>query len=112
MASAGAVVHWSHTAPGRDDLLPVLALATGALLVTRAAFPDDWAIEDGEEYLHVLAAHTDALLRVLAEFRSAGERFASVRIRAWQRAKDWFDASRCFERLLSDLELALEDGPR
>src|ERR1700687_1409057 len=83
---------------GRDPL-PLLALALGLLLVCDEEFPVDWGIEKEDEYL---VRSIPEWKRTLLGVVQAPHSFRAVRIRAWQKVREMFDASLVFRRLIHD----------
>ena len=99
LSTAGVVVYSSRDLLGRLDPLPLLALGHGLLLVADTCFPPDWYIEPEDEFLvrggDQLVPAVDAHLRMPEAYRS-------VRVRAWQKIREAFDASAAFKRLVHD----------
>jgi hypothetical protein len=99
---AGVLLYASHEPLGRADPLPMLALARGLLLISDTPFPADWYVEPEDEFLmrggEEMVRAVDALARMPGSFHA-------VRVRAWQKAREAFDASTAFQRLLHDASL-------
>jgi hypothetical protein len=102
VAEAGVLVYCSRDVLGRLDPLPLYALAAGVLLVTDAPFPQDWGIEWEDEYLH--KPH-ETLAGTVEEARKLPQNYRPVRMRAWQKVRELFDASSAYRRLVHDARL-------
>jgi hypothetical protein len=102
LGEAGVLLYSSRDALGRFDALPLLAMAQGLLLVSDSPFAPDWYIEPEDEFL---VRPGDELIRAVDEFVRIPEAHKAVRIRAWQKMREAFDASACFRRLLHDASL-------
>lgn len=90
----------TYDAVGRLDPLPLQALAHGLLVVSTSTFPPLWGIESEDEFLHRQEFEFGA---ALDEIRRVPETTRSVRMRAFQRVREMFDAQTVFERLIVDL---------
>lgn len=99
---AGVLLYASEGPAGRLDPLPLLALARGLLVVSTSPFPEDWYIEEDDEFLH---RRPEELLVTLDEVLRLPMSYRGVRVRAWQKAREAFDASATVRRLLHDLSL-------
>ena len=77
----------------------LLALALGQLLVRDRELPRHWGFESEDEYL---IRPSEDWIRMLAEVQRAPGRFRPVRIRAWQKVREMFDASAVMQRLVCD----------
>jgi hypothetical protein len=99
---AGVLLYASHEPLGRTDPLPMLALARGLLLISDTPFPTDWYVEPEDEFLvrggEEMVRAVDALARMPGSFHA-------VRVRAWQKVREAFDASAALQRLLHDASL-------
>lgn len=103
----GALFHYgSTTIPMCEDLAPLLAMSRGLLLVVREPFPVEWEIEAGDDYL---------VLPDPGEWPSAASRIslaprhiAPVRVRAWQKAGEAFDAGPFLGKVAVDALLRSE----
>ncbi|MBN1206544.1 MAG: hypothetical protein JXB05_16780 [Myxococcaceae bacterium] len=102
LAEAGVLLYSSRDVLGRFDALPMLAMAQGLLLISDSPFAPDWYIEPEDEFL---LRPGDELIRAVDEFVRTPEAHKAVRIRAWQKLREAFDASGCFRRLLHDASL-------
>jgi hypothetical protein len=102
LEGAGVLLYSSNEPLGRTDPLPMLALARGLLLITNTPFPSDWYVEPEDEYL--VRGGEDLVRAVEALARMPGS-FHAVRVRAWQKVREAFDASAAFQRLLHDASL-------
>ncbi|OJH40411.1 hypothetical protein BON30_15425 [Cystobacter ferrugineus] len=100
--SAGVLIYSSKDLLGRFDALPLRALARGLLLISDSTFLSDWYIEQEDEYL---TRHGDLMVQAVDEWVRMPELFKAVRIRAWQKMREAFDASACFQRMLHDAHL-------
>ncbi|MFB1481499.1 hypothetical protein [Corallococcus sp. RDP092CA] len=102
LEKAGTLVYASRDLMGRFDPLPLLAMAHGLLLVADTVFASDWNIEPEDEFLYrpdgQWARSLDEVFRLPVSFRA-------VRIRAWQKMREAYDASACFQRVLHDAHL-------
>lgn len=103
---ASGLLYASHEPLGRTDPLPMLALARGLLLISDTSFPADWYVESEDEFL--VRGGEDMVRAVDALTRMPGS-FHAVRVRAWQKMREAFDASAAFQRLLHDASL-LDDA--
>jgi hypothetical protein len=102
LEDAGVLLYSSHEPLGRADPLPMLALARGLLLIADTPFPADWYVEPEDEFL--VRGGEDMVRAVDALTRMPGS-FHAVRVRAWQKVREAFDASSAFQRLLHDASL-------
>jgi|GEM_PF-3280797 len=102
LEGAGVLLHGSHEPLGRSDPLPMLALSRGLLLIADTAFPADWYVEPEDEFL---VRHGEAMVRAVDELVRRPGSFHAVRVRAWQKVHEAFDASALFQRLLHDASL-------
>lgn len=102
LASAGVLLYSSRDMLGRFDVLPLLAMAQGLLLVSNSSFSPDWYIEPEDEFLPRMG---EDMIRAVDEFMRFPEAHKAVRIRAWQKMREAFDASACFKRMLHDASL-------
>ncbi len=108
MAEQDALLYWGADPLGALDVLPLLALARGALLVTHGRFPACFGIEPLDEYL---PCDDEAQMRdAVALALDHPVLVAPVRVRAWQRAQEAFLAPQVYARLLCDLAL-LQQAP-
>jgi hypothetical protein len=102
LEQAGTLLYASRDLMGRFDALPLLALAHGLLVMADTVFPPDWNIEPEDEFLYrpdgQWARSLDETVRMPMSFRA-------VRIRAWQKMREAYDASACFQRVLHDAHL-------
>lgn len=102
LEQAGTLVYASRDLMGRFDPLPLLAMAHGLLVIADTVFASDWYVEPEDEFLYRPDSHwaraMDEVLRMPVSFRA-------VRIRAWQKMREAFDASACFQRVLHDAHL-------
>ncbi|MDX2011458.1 MAG: hypothetical protein SFW67_14765 [Myxococcaceae bacterium] len=94
-----------YDATGRLDPLPLQALARGLLVIATTGFPPLWGIEPEDDFLvrpeAKLLAAVDEVLRIPDTARA-------VRLRAFQKAAEFFDADDVFARLTVDVLLALD----
>lgn len=102
LEGAGALLHSAHEPLGRNDPLPMLALSRGLLLIADTPFPADWYVEPEDEFL---VRGAEAMVRAVDEFVRRPGSFHAVRVRAWQKVREAFDASALFQRLLHDASL-------
>jgi hypothetical protein len=102
LEDAGVLVYASREPLGRSDALPLLALARGLLLIADTPFPADWSVEPEDEFL---VRGGEALLREVDALARRPGSFQAVRVRAWQKAREAFDASASYQRLLHDASL-------
>jgi hypothetical protein len=102
LEGAGVLLHGSHEPLGRSDPLPMLALSRGLLLIADTAFPADWYVEPEDEFL---VRRGEAMVRAVDELVRRPGSFHAVRVRAWQKVQEAFDASALFQRLLHDASL-------
>jgi hypothetical protein len=102
LEGAGVLLYSSREPLGRSDPLPMLALARGLLLIADTPFPADWYVEPEDEFL--VRGGEDMVRAVDALTRRPGS-FHAVRVRAWQKVREAFDASSAFQRLLHDASL-------
>jgi hypothetical protein len=102
LGSAGALLYSSRDALGRFDTVPMLAMAQGLLLISDSTFAPEWVIEPEDEFLPRVG---DFMLRAVDEFLRIPEAHKAVRVRAWQKLREAFDASACFKRMLYDASL-------
>jgi hypothetical protein len=102
MGNAGALLYSSRDALGRFDAVPMLAMAQGLMLISDSVFSHDWYIEPEDEFLPRVG---DFMIRAVDEFLRFPEAHKAVRIRAWQKLLEAFDASACFKRMLYDASL-------
>jgi len=84
---------------GSRDLLRLLSLSLGHLVICEEELPLHWGFEVEEEYL--LYAR-ERWKEILAQLGNAPNSFRAIRIRAWQKARELFDASGAFRRLVHD----------
>ncbi|WP_375760007.1 hypothetical protein [Corallococcus exercitus] len=102
LEKAGTLVYASRDLMGRFDPLPLLAMAHGLLVIADTVFAGEWNIEPEDEFLYrpdgQWARSLDEVFRMPVSFRA-------VRIRAWQKMREAFDASACFQRVLHDAHL-------
>ncbi|TSC31424.1 hypothetical protein [Corallococcus sp. Z5C101001] len=102
LEQAGTLVYASRDLMGRFDPLPLLAMAHGLLVIADTVFAPEWNIEPEDEFLYrpdgQWARSLDETVRMPVSFRA-------VRIRAWQKMREAFDASACFQRVLHDAHL-------
>lgn len=103
LEGAGVLLYSAREPLGRRDALPLLALARGLLLISDTSFPAEWNVEPEDEYL-VVRGPEDWAREVEALARRPGS-FHAVRVRAWQKVREAFDASAAFQRLLHDASL-------
>ncbi|WP_257455763.1 hypothetical protein [Archangium lipolyticum] len=99
LEGAGVLLHSSHEPLGRNDPLPMLALSRGLLLIADTPFPADWYVEPEDEYL---LRKGEEQVRAVDELARMPGSFFAVRVRAWQKSREAFDASAAFQRLLHD----------
>jgi hypothetical protein len=102
LEGAGVLLYSAREPLGRREPLPLLALARGLLLLSDTPFPADWNVEPEDEYL--VRGGEDLVRAVDALARRPGS-FHAVRVRAWQKVREAFDASAAFQRLLHDASL-------
>lgn len=102
LEGAGVLLYSSREPPGRSDPLPMLALARGLLLIADKPFPADWYVEPEDEFL--VRGGEDMVRAVEALTRRPGS-FHAVRVRAWQKVREAFEASSAFQRLIHDAAL-------
>src|SRR5262249_57197965 len=86
-------------AAGSRDQLRLLSLSLGHLVICEEELPLHWGFEVEEEYLLRPREQWEELL---AELGNAPNSYRAVRIRAWQKARELFDASGAFRRLVHD----------
>ncbi|KFA94638.1 glycosyltransferase [Archangium violaceum] len=111
LEGAGVLLYSTHEPLGRNDPLPMLALSRGLLLITDTPFPSDWCVEPEDEFL---VRGGEAMVRAMDELVRRPGSFHAVRVRAWQKVRESFEASALFQRLLHDASLlsgAEERGP-
>ncbi|PTL76168.1 hypothetical protein DAT35_51300 [Vitiosangium sp. GDMCC 1.1324] len=111
LEGAGVLLYSSGEPLGRNDPLPMLALSRGLLLIADTAFPADWYVEPEDEFL---VRSGEAMVRAVDALMRRPGSFHAVRVRAWQKVRETFDASALFQRLLHDASLmsAVEErGP-
>jgi hypothetical protein len=99
---AGSLLYSSRDLLGRFDSLPLLALARGLLLIADNPFPSDWYIEPEDDFLLRAGDHQVA---AVDEWQRMPEGYKAVRIRAWQKMREAFDASTAFKRMVHDASL-------
>jgi hypothetical protein len=102
LEGAGVLLHSSHEPLGLKDPLPMLALSRGLLLIADRPFPADWYVEPEDEFL---VREGEDMARAVEEFMRMPGSFQAVRVRAWQKVREAFDASAAFQRLLHDASL-------
>ncbi len=107
IASAGLFLAATYDAIGRLDPLPLQALARGLLVVTTTAFPPLWGIEPEDDYLVRPEAR---LLEAVDECSRIPDTTRAVRLRAFQKTAELFDADEVFQRLTVDVLLAVDAG--
>lgn len=105
LEGAGVLLYSAREPLGRRDPLPLLALARGLLLLSETPFLADWNVEPEDEYL---VRGGEELVRTVDALARRPGSFHAVRVRAWQKVREAFDASAAFQRLLHDASL-LED---
>ena len=99
LSRCGVLVYYSsEPLQLRMPLLP-LALAHGLLLVSNQAFPPECGIEQEDEYL---VRPVKDWARVVEKEQKGLGYFRAVRARAFQKARELFDASTVFRRLAVD----------
>jgi hypothetical protein len=82
-----------------SEYAQLLALALGQLVVWDRELPPHWGFEREDEYL---IRPSEDWMKTLAEVERAPSRFRPVRIRAWQKVREMFDASAVMHRLVCD----------
>jgi hypothetical protein len=100
LAGVGAVAYWTTEALHGVDPFPLVVLANGVLLASNAAFPEAWAIEPEDEYLHRPAE--DDLAHAVLEALRVPQSVRAIRARAWQKAREAFSADAAYQRLVHD----------
>lgn len=98
----GVLLYSARDLLGRFDPLPLLALASGHLVISATPFPADWNIEPEDE---LLIRDQHAMVGALDDVLQSPEIYKAVRIRAWQKMRECFDASAVFKRLVHDAQL-------
>jgi hypothetical protein len=98
----GVLLYSTRDLLGRFDPLPLLALASGHLVMSITPFPADWNIEPEDE---LLVREPHAMVSTLDDVLQSPEIYKAVRIRAWQKMRECFDASAMFKRLVHDAQL-------
>jgi hypothetical protein len=98
----GVLLSCSHDALGRLDALPLLALARGLLVISVAPFSADWGVEAEDDYL---VRREDQFVFAVDEAIRVPETAKAVRMRAFQKAAEFFDASALLKRLVFDTVL-------
>lgn len=98
----GVLVYAATGLLGRFDPFPLFALASGNLVIASTPFPADWNIEPEDE---VLVRPEQSMVTTLEEVLQSPVIYEAVRIRAWQKMRECFDASAVFKRLLHDAQL-------
>ena len=102
LEGAGVLLHSSRELLGRHDPLPMLALSRGLLLIADTPFSTDWYVEPEDE---LLVRGGEDMVRAVDELVRMPGSFHAVRVRAWQKVREAFDASAAFQRLLHDASL-------
>jgi hypothetical protein len=102
LEGAGVLLHSSREPLGLNDPLPMLALSRGLLLIADRSFPADWYVEPEDEFL---VREGEDMVRAVEESVRMPGSFHAVRVRAWQKVREAFDASSAFQRLLHDASL-------
>ena len=95
----------TYDATGRLDPLPLQALARGMLVIATTDFPPLWAIESEDDFL---LRTEDKLLATIDELRRIPDTARAVRMRAYQKVAEFFDADEVFKRLTFDILLELD----
>lgn len=106
--SGGVFITVNYDATGRLDPLPLQALARGLLVVATTAFPPLWGIEPEDDFL---VRPEDKILATVDEYKRIPDTARLVRMRAFQKAAEFFDADQVFQRLLVDV-LMVHDAAR
>ncbi len=95
----GILLYYSKEPLRLSDPALVLALGHGQLVISNQAFPVQCGLEEEDEYLVRPVKEWPKLIN--KEQEGLGY-FRAVRVRAWQKVRELFDASRVFRRLASD----------
>lgn len=101
----GIFVCATYDATGRLDPLPLQAMARGLLVIAMTDFPPLWGIEAEDDFL---LRPEDKLLATIDEVRRIPDTARAVRMRAYQKVAEFFDADEVFKRLTFDMFLELD----
>lgn len=103
--TSGVFVTTTYDATGRLDPLPLHAMGRGLLVITTTAFAPLWGFEPEDDYLirpeHSILAAVDEFLRIPDTSRA-------VRLRAFQKVAEFFDADEVFQRLTVDALISID----
>lgn len=103
--SSGVFLTATYDATGRLDPLPLQAMARGLLVITTTAFPPLWGVEPEDDYLIRPEA---SFLATVDEFLRIPDTSRAVRLRAFQKCAEFFDASEVFRRLTVDVLISTD----
>ncbi len=98
----GILLYYSKEPLRLSDPALVLALGHGQLVISNQAFPMQCGLEEEDEYLVRPVNEWPELIK--KEQEGLGY-FRAIRVRAWQKVRELFDASVVFRRLASDANL-------
>jgi hypothetical protein len=98
----GILLYYSKEPLELSDPALVLALGHGQLVISNQAFPAQCGLEEEDEYL---VRPVKEWPELISKEREGVGYFRAVRVRAWQKVRELFDASRVFRRLATDARL-------
>src|ERR1700687_3657831 len=99
LSRSGILLYYSENPVDVLDPVIVLALTFGHLLITNNRFSRLWGLESEEDYL---VRPVRVWRKTIQAVQEGPEDFREVRVRAWQKARELLDASKAFQRLITD----------
>jgi len=94
----GILLHYAKEPVRLSDAV-ILALGHGQLVISNRAFPVEYGLEEEDEYL---VRPPNEWPKIIEKEQEGLGYFRAVRVRAWQKTRELFDASTIFRRLAHD----------
>ncbi len=98
----GILLYYSKELLRLSDPALVLALGHGQLVISNQAFPIQCGLEEEDEYL---VRPLNEWPKLISKEQEGLGYFRAIRVRAWQKVRELFDASVVFRRLANDASL-------